>query len=136
MCPAEDLDCSLFAAVNFPKYLDCPLVNATDEISSSGDASSLTIVNVSWYIDCLFVYTCDSFRIDYFGVHSGSVRTFENVEVTSTGQLYIPNVPRFYEMQLFNFECKVWNESISQWSQSYRLEKLKLLNYGKPISCL
>ena len=46
------------------------------------------------------------------------------------GQLYIPSV--LSEMRFFTFECRVWNENVSQWSQSHRLPPLKVLIYGKP----
>ena len=72
MCLAEDHDCSLHVAAKAPKYLDCPLIDTTDEFFI-GKASGLKVVNVSWHIEycrCLQVDLCSIFHIDYYGAYS------------------------------------------------------------------
>ena len=127
------LDCSLHAAVKAPKYLECP--NITNEISFSGEASGFTVVNVSWYIEyCnpkIIVEPCYLFHVDYYGLYSNRAypSSVPNFEVTSSGQLYISSVS--INLRWTTFECSVWNESTSQWSQSHTMGPLLILDYCK-----
>ena len=132
MCQAEDRtnNCSLHAAAKDPKYLDCPIINTND---GSGEDSGLKIVNVSWCIEyCNFALVnqlCFSFHIDHHAIYYGNV-FLQNFEVTSSGQLFISSVG--IDMRRTTFNCSVWNESSSQWSQPYKIGPLTILNYGKP----
>ena len=136
MCLAEDHDCSLHVAAKAPKYLDCPLVDIADEFFS-GEASGLKIVNVSWHIEycnhLIFGLPCSVFHIDYHGIYINinyhSFKLLQNFEVTSSGQLYIYSVD--IDMRWTTFNCSVWNESTSQWSQSHTIGPLIILDYGK-----
>ena len=139
MCLAEDRDCSLHVAAKAPKYLDCPLIDTTDEFFS-GEASGLKIVNVSWHIEycsCVQTGLCSVFHIDYYDADINYLsfnKLLQNFEVTSSGQLYISSVG--VDMICTTFSCSVWNESTSQWSQSHTIGQLIILNYGKFKSCV
>ena len=140
MCLAEDRDCSLHVAAKAPKYLDCPLVDTTDEFFS-GEASGLKIVNVSWHIEYCNplqrFMPCSMFHIDYYGIYINDAdinylsfnKLLQNFEVTSSGQLYIYSVG--VDMRWTTFSCSVWNESTSQWSQSDTIGPLIILDYGE-----
>ena len=137
MCTAEDRSCSLHAAAKAPKYLDCPLLDTTNEFFS-GEASGLTIVNVSWRIEyCNYIQLsflpCSVFHVDYSGIYSHDavipLKLLPNFEVTSSGQLYISSVG--IDMRWTTFNCSVWNDSTSQWSRSHTIGPLIILDYGK-----
>ena len=135
MCQGEDsTNCSLHAAAKAPKYLDCPIISTNDGLLFSGEDSGLKIVNVSWCIEyCNFVSVyqpCFLFHIDYHEIYNYSSAFLQNFEVTSSGQLYISSVS--IDMRQTTFNCSVWNESSSQWSQPYKIGPLTILNYGKP----
>jgi hypothetical protein len=130
MCQAaDDTNCSLYTAARTPKYLDCPIINPDDGFLFSGEDSDLKIVNVSWCINhCTFASAdqpCFLFHIDYY-----SNDFLQNFEVTSSGQLFISSVT--INMRSTTYNCSVWNESTSQWSQRHKIGPLIILNYGKP----
>ena len=127
------LDCSLVAAINFPKYLECPLINTTDEISFSGEGSGLTIINISWDVEyCLrtpwFQDPCCLLHIDHYGISSNHAcpSSILNFEVTSSGQLL---TSLSFEWRSITFQCSVWNKSTSQWIQSHKIGPLIVLDY-------
>ena len=138
MCLEEDRDCSLYVAAKAPKYLDCPLIDTTNEFVS-GEASGLKIANVSWHIeycnDLQAGVPCSMFHIDYCGIYINDAdilffnKLLQNFEVTSSGQFFISSVG--VDMRGTTFSCSVWNESTSQWSQSDTIGPLIVLDYGK-----
>ena len=131
----EELDCSLFAVATFSKYLDCPLVNATDIEASSADTEVVDspFVNVTWTVHDVydFIFHFSYFRIDYYGTYSNNsdLSLIRDFNVTRSGQLFISRVRTV--MRYLTFECAIMNESTYEWSQPIRLERLNVLWYGK-----
>ena len=134
----ERLDCGLFATYSLSKYLDCPLVNATQlDVTSDSDSIDIPAVNVTWKIQNNYEFIQFPFRtlcIDYCGTCSNDLaRSSQGLSVTSSGQLFIRRVLR--EMRFFTFECSVMDETTSNWSAPLQLQPLAILNYRKFSSC-